>query len=159
MLSFDLEQHCIVTTIQLFPESMSTYYALGIVPHSDTTGGNRTKTMLRELTEQWERQATNTWKNQILPFMQVRTKFYIFSWGSFLCFQGPGCTAMKSGLWMLLMQGGVEHAGGTQPARGRGLHLQCRALGMGSHWKDFTKEEHNQICLYKDPVWAKYLGK
>lgn len=60
--------------------------------------------------------------------MQVRTKFYIFSWGSFpLCFQDGLHSYEVWGLWMLLMQGGVEHAGGTQPAQ-EGSSLQCRGL-------------------------------
>lgn len=60
--------------------------------------------------------------------MQVRTKFYIFSWGSFpLCFQDGLHSYEVQGLWMLLMQGGVEHAGGTQPAQ-EGSSLQCRGL-------------------------------
>ena len=49
---------------------------------------------------------------------------------------------------MLLMQGGVENAGGTQPAQ-EGSSMQCRgAQGMGRHWRDCTREEHNQICVF-----------
>ena len=48
------------------------------------------------------------------------------------------------------MQGGVENAvGGTEPAQ-EGSSLLCwGAQGMGSHWRDFTSEEHSETCIFR----------
>lgn len=48
------------------------------------------------------------------------------------------------------MQGGVGNAvGGTEPAQ-EGSSLLCwGAQAMGTHWRDFTSEEHNQTYIFR----------